>query len=135
MSRWDLTAHSLTQSKTSSLSAPVIKTLGKPNKNKNKKTANMKFFTTIMGAALIATGASAQQAEVKNNCASTIYVQSFPYDGSAPGPLTTLKTGESFSEDFRKSGSVSASPQTFTSSDIAEKQAISNLIQLDRQDR
>lgn len=67
----------------------------------------MKFFATIMGAALVATGASAQQAEVKNNCASPIYVQSFPFDGSAAGPLTTVQPGQSFSEDFRKSGSVS----------------------------
>lgn len=73
----------------------------------------MKFFTTVMGAALVATGASAQQAVVKNNCASTtIYVQSFPYDGSAAGPLTTLQPGQSFSEDFRQSGSVSTSFQT-----------------------
>lgn len=67
----------------------------------------MKFFATIMGAALVATGVSAQQAVVKNNCASPIYVQSFPYDGSATGPLTTVQPGQSFSEDFRKSGSVS----------------------------
>lgn len=70
----------------------------------------MKFFATIMGAALVATGVSAQQAVVKNNCASPIYVQSFPYDGSATGPLTTVAPGQSFSEDFRKSGSVSAPP-------------------------
>lgn len=68
----------------------------------------MKFSAaTLMGAALVATGASAQQAAVKNNCASPIYVQSFPFDGSATGPLTTVAPGESFSEDFRKSGSVS----------------------------
>lgn len=72
----------------------------------------MKFFATVMGAALVATGASAQQAVVKNNCASPIYVQSFPYDGSATGPLTTVAPGQSFSEDFRKSGSVS--PPTST---------------------
>lgn len=70
----------------------------------------MKFFATIMGAALVATGVSAQQAVVKNNCASPIYVQSFPYDGSATGPLTTVAPGQSFSEDFRKSGSVSPPP-------------------------
>lgn len=72
----------------------------------------MKFFATIMGAALVATGVSAQQAVVKNNCASPIYVQSFPYDGSATGPLTTVAPGQSFSEDFRPSGSVSPVPQT-----------------------
>ncbi|KAI7780397.1 hypothetical protein SLS64_011522 [Diaporthe eres] len=66
----------------------------------------MKFFATIMGAALVATGVSAQQAVVKNNCAAPIYVQSFPFDGSATGPLTTVQPGQSFSEDFRKSGST-----------------------------
>lgn len=71
----------------------------------------MKFFATVMGAALVATGASAQQAVVKNNCAASIYVQSFPYDGSASGPLTTVAPGQSFTEDFRKSGSVSPPPQ------------------------
>lgn len=70
----------------------------------------MKFFATIMGAALVATGVSAQQAVVKNNCAAAIYVQSFPYDGSASGPLTTVQPGQSFTEDFRPSGSVSPSP-------------------------
>ncbi len=59
-----------------------------------------------MSAALVATGALAQQAVVKNNCQSTVYVQSYPYDGSAAGPLTTLTPGQSFSEDFRQSGSV-----------------------------
>ncbi|KAI2631295.1 hypothetical protein GGS26DRAFT_557266 [Hypomontagnella submonticulosa] len=66
----------------------------------------MKFFATIMGAALIATGVSAQQAIVKNNCKSTVYVQSFPYDGSAAGPLTTLSPGQAFAENFRPSGST-----------------------------
>lgn len=63
-----------------------------------------------MGAALIATGVSAQQAIVKNNCKSTVYVQSFPYDGSAAGPLTTLSPGQAFAENFRPSGSVSFLP-------------------------
>jgi len=67
----------------------------------------MKSFTATIGAALLATGVFAQQAVVKNNCQSTVYVQSFPYDGSAPGPLTTLKRGQSFSEDLRPVGSVS----------------------------
>ncbi|KAK2601400.1 hypothetical protein N8I77_010854 [Diaporthe amygdali] len=66
----------------------------------------MQFFATIVGAALLATGVSAQQAVVKNNCATSIYVQSFPYDGSAAGALTTVAPGQSFSEDFRKSGST-----------------------------
>ncbi|EAQ87753.1 hypothetical protein CHGG_04372 [Chaetomium globosum CBS 148.51] len=66
----------------------------------------MKFFTTALTAALVATGASAQQAVVKNNCQTTVYVQSFPYDGSAAGPLTTLAPGKSFTEDLRQSGST-----------------------------
>ncbi|OTA65356.1 hypothetical protein K449DRAFT_403944 [Hypoxylon sp. EC38] len=66
----------------------------------------MKLFTAIMGAALAATGVSAQQAIVHNNCQSTVYVQSFPYDGSAAGPLTTLAPGGTFSEPFRPSGST-----------------------------
>lgn len=66
----------------------------------------MKCFATIMGAALVATGVSAQQAVVKNNCQSTIYVQSYPFDGSAAGTLTTLASGETFYEDFHQSGSV-----------------------------
>lgn len=67
----------------------------------------MKSFTTIIGAALAATSVSAQQAVVKNNCPNTVYVQSFPYDGSAAGPLTTLTSGQTFYEAFRPSGSVS----------------------------
>jgi hypothetical protein len=53
----------------------------------------------------------AQQAIVINDCKSPIYVQSFPYDGSAAGPLTTVQPGKSFSERFRPSGSVSTSPR------------------------
>lgn len=49
---------------------------------------------------------SAQNAVVNNHCATTVYVQSFPYDGSAPGPLTTVPNGGTFSETFRASGSV-----------------------------
>ncbi|KAI0529987.1 hypothetical protein GGR58DRAFT_272914 [Xylaria digitata] len=66
----------------------------------------MKFFATIMSAALVASGVSAQKAVVTNTCQSTIYVQSFPYDGSAAGALTTVAPGKSFSEDFRPSGST-----------------------------
>ncbi|KHO01315.1 uncharacterized protein MAM_00316 [Metarhizium album ARSEF 1941] len=57
-------------------------------------------FTALMGLA------SAKEAVVINNCPTTIYVQSFPYDGSAAGPLTTVQTGQSFSEAFRASGST-----------------------------
>ncbi|CAI7668031.1 unnamed protein product [Penicillium palitans] len=49
---------------------------------------------------------SAQNAIVYNNCDTSVYVQSFPADGSAPGPLTTLANGETFSEAFRESGST-----------------------------
>ncbi|KAI2630859.1 hypothetical protein GGR54DRAFT_174013 [Hypoxylon sp. NC1633] len=66
----------------------------------------MKFFATIIYATLVVTGASAQQAIVTNGCAAPIYVESFPYDGSTPGTLTTLAPGESFREDFRPSGST-----------------------------
>ncbi|KAI0172702.1 hypothetical protein GGR52DRAFT_418423 [Hypoxylon sp. FL1284] len=66
----------------------------------------MKFFATVMGAALAATSVSAQQAVVKNNCEDTIYVQSFPYDGSDAGPLTTLASGETFYESFKPAGST-----------------------------
>ncbi|KAI0379597.1 hypothetical protein F5Y04DRAFT_259443 [Hypomontagnella monticulosa] len=67
----------------------------------------MKFSTIIMGAALAATSASAQKAIVKTNCQHpAIYVQSFPYDGSAPGPLTLLTPGDTFQEDFHPSGST-----------------------------
>lgn len=70
------------------------------------ENSKMKVFGTVMGAALIATGVSAQNAVVKNNCKSNVYVQSFPYDGSNSGPLTTVAPGQSFTEAFRTSGSV-----------------------------
>ena len=66
----------------------------------------MKLSTIFAGAAIAATGASAQQAVVHNKCNVPIYVQSFPYNGGAAGPLTTVQPGQAFSEDFRKSGSV-----------------------------
>ncbi|KAI1660777.1 hypothetical protein F4813DRAFT_348294 [Daldinia decipiens] len=66
----------------------------------------MKFSAAIMGAALVATGVSAGKAIVKNNCPEAVFVQSYPFDGSAAGSLTTVNPGESFSEDFRPSGST-----------------------------
>lgn len=41
-------------------------------------------------------------------CAKTQiqYVQSVPYDGSAPGPEVTINPGGSFSEAYRASGST-----------------------------
>lgn len=64
-----------------------------------------------MKTSLIAFGAllglvSAQNAVVHNHCDTSVYVQSFPYDGSAPGPLTTVPKSGTFSEEFRESGSV-----------------------------
>ena len=64
----------------------------------------------ILTTALAATGVSAQSAIVQNKCSTTIYVQSFPYDGSAAGPLTTLTAGQTFSEVFHPAGSVSFLP-------------------------
>ncbi|KAI1370596.1 hypothetical protein F4677DRAFT_437924 [Hypoxylon crocopeplum] len=66
----------------------------------------MKSFASIIGAGLIATGAAAQRAIVTNKCAAPINVQSFPYDGSTAGPLTTLEPNGTFSEDLRPSGST-----------------------------
>lgn len=65
----------------------------------------MKFSAIVTGIALAATGASAQQAVVKNNCQQAIYVQSFPYSGGN-GELKTVQPGQTFSEDFRPSGST-----------------------------
>lgn len=64
----------------------------------------MKTFLITFGALLGL--ASAQNAVVNNHCATTVYVQSFPFDGSAPGPLTTVPKGGTFSEEFKTSGSV-----------------------------
>ena len=69
-------------------------------------------YSTIFAAAtaLFASAVSAQEtgyADVKNNCDFPVYVQSFPFDGSAPGPLTTLaKNGGTFAEKFRTAGST-----------------------------
>lgn len=53
---------------------------------------------------------SAQNAVVENHGSSTIYVQSWPFDQSqAPGPLTTVKPGEYFSEPFNYAGTVRSS--------------------------
>ncbi|KAJ5722275.1 hypothetical protein N7488_000310 [Penicillium malachiteum] len=64
----------------------------------------MKISVLAFGAILSL--ASAQNAVVNNHCAATVYVQSFPYDGSTPGPLTTVPKGGTFSEKFRTSGST-----------------------------
>lgn len=62
--------------------------------------------TTLFSFAALLGLVSAQNAVVNNHCATSVYVQSFPYDGSAPGPLTTVPSGGTFSEAFRASGSV-----------------------------
>lgn len=67
----------------------------------------MKFSVLASLTALVSSATAANQAIVKNDCSGTIYVQSFPYNGGAPGPLTTLKPGQKFSENMRSSGSVS----------------------------
>ncbi|KAK1988364.1 hypothetical protein LZ30DRAFT_699352 [Colletotrichum cereale] len=69
-------------------------------------TAIMKTSSILAAAGALFTSASAQLAIVENHCTSTFYVQSFPYDGSAPGPLTTVTPGQKFSESFRPSGST-----------------------------
>ncbi|GAO16575.1 uncharacterized protein UV8b_01431 [Ustilaginoidea virens] len=62
--------------------------------------------TSVVALAALLGLASAQNAVVINSCSETVYVQSFPYNGGAPGPLTTLQPGQSFSEQFRPSGST-----------------------------
>lgn len=72
--------------------------------------------TVIMKASIFAAAAamvgaaSASNAVVINSCQSAIYVQSFPYGGAAPGPLTTVQPGQSFSETLQNSGSVRCFP-------------------------
>ncbi|KAM0342528.1 hypothetical protein ACHAPU_009502 [Fusarium lateritium] len=66
----------------------------------------MKFSILTAVSAIIGSAAAANQAIVVNDCPNTIYVQSFPYNGGAPGPLYTLKPGQKFSENMRSSGST-----------------------------
>ncbi|KAJ6188377.1 hypothetical protein N7519_003285 [Penicillium mononematosum] len=47
------------------------------------KTSLITFSALLLGLV------SAQNAVVNNHCDTSVYVQSFPFDGSAPGPLTT----------------------------------------------
>lgn len=61
---------------------------------------------SILAVAALAGFGSAQKAVVVNSCSTTVYVQSFPYNGGAPGALTTVLPGKSFTENFRTSGSV-----------------------------
>ncbi|KAI1774206.1 hypothetical protein F4818DRAFT_419230 [Hypoxylon cercidicola] len=67
----------------------------------------MKFFTAIVGAALVATRASAQRAIVTTKCpAPVVYVQSFPNDGIGAGIRSVLTPGATFTEVFHPSGST-----------------------------
>lgn len=79
----------------------------------------MKFtiatIAALAGAVAAAPQGDPNSAVVINNCTQTIYVQSFPYDGSAAGPLFAVKNGERFAEGFRASGSVSTFPSTVSS--------------------
>ncbi|KAJ6032490.1 hypothetical protein N7540_003222 [Penicillium herquei] len=62
--------------------------------------------TSALAFAAILGLVSAQNATVNNYCDTTVYVQSYPFDGSAPGPLTTVPNGGTFTEAFRTSGST-----------------------------
>jgi hypothetical protein len=62
--------------------------------------ASLITFAAVLGLV------SAQNAIVNNHCDTSVYVQSFPYGGGAPGPLTTVPKGGTFSEKFRTTGSV-----------------------------
>ncbi|KAF4943849.1 hypothetical protein FSARC_14818 [Fusarium sarcochroum] len=66
----------------------------------------MKFSILTVLAATFGSAAAANKAVVVNDCSNTIYVQSWPYNGGSPGPLTTLKPGQRFSENLRSTGSV-----------------------------
>jgi hypothetical protein len=70
-------------------------------------------FSFVAAAALLGL-ASAQQAVVVNSCKETVYVQSWPYGGGQPGPLTTVAPGKSFTENLRGTGSVRASKESTT---------------------
>lgn len=66
----------------------------------------MKFTLLAITSTLLGSALAAEKAVVQNGCRETIYVQSYPQDGSAPGELATLKTGETYTEDRLDSGSV-----------------------------
>ncbi|KAF4989038.1 hypothetical protein FDECE_14829 [Fusarium decemcellulare] len=66
----------------------------------------MKFTVAAALTTLLGSAAAANQAIVINDCTTPIYVQSYPYNNGAPGPLTTVKPGQRFSENLRSSGST-----------------------------
>lgn len=82
-----------------SLSSPILSGIFPPT----KQTATMKFITAV---SFLAAAVSGQRAVVTNNCDATVFIQSWPFDGSATGPLTTVRKGQTFSEDLRRSGST-----------------------------
>ncbi|KAM3511538.1 hypothetical protein MY11210_004824 [Beauveria gryllotalpidicola] len=61
---------------------------------------------SIFSIAAVVGLASAQYAYVENHCPETIYVESFPYDNHAPGPLYEVKPGHFFKEAFRYYGTT-----------------------------
>lgn len=63
----------------------------------------MKFIAAV---SFLAAAVAGQRAVVTNKCDTTVFVQSWPFDGSATGPLTTVRKGETFTEDLRRSGST-----------------------------
>ncbi|KAI6090240.1 hypothetical protein F4821DRAFT_229990 [Hypoxylon rubiginosum] len=66
----------------------------------------MKSFAILMGAALVATSASAQRAIVKTNCpAPVVFVESFPNEGIG-APPAALTPNTTWSEDLHPSGST-----------------------------
>ncbi|KAK2073352.1 hypothetical protein P8C59_007641 [Phyllachora maydis] len=69
-------------------------------------TAIMQFLALVAAAGTFVAPALAQQAIVNNMCAETVYVQSWPFENGSPGPLTTLTTGQQFSENLRPVGSA-----------------------------
>ncbi|KAH7174005.1 uncharacterized protein B0J16DRAFT_406421 [Fusarium flagelliforme] len=66
----------------------------------------MKFSILAAFTAMVGSTAATNQAVVINNCPTTIYVQSWPYNGGSPGPLVALKPGKKFAENMRSSGST-----------------------------
>jgi hypothetical protein len=84
-----------------------------PTHHAHSTESNFASFTmkvSIVALAALVGFTSAQKAVVINSCTVPVYVQSFPYNGGAAGPLTTVQPGNAFSENFRPSGSVRDTP-------------------------
>lgn len=79
----------------------------------------MKFSILTALTAIVGSAAAANKAVVINDCANAIYVQSHPFNGGAPGPLTTVKPGQRFTEDLRASGSVRSIPYSLSLTTLA----------------